>query len=140
EQPRLGDTRDSRLERLFKTRGKMFRYEAIDGFALGSHRAALGGRNQCRDFFEPRFLLVGDAVRAETMRADQRSMDDEVGVAADRRGEVRVAAQVEAKMPEILRRIDRLALGAQHHLVDQRLMLAAGNLRKDPVEGGWPQL
>jgi hypothetical protein len=29
-------------------------------------------------------------------------MDDEIGVAADRRGEVRVAAQIEAEMAEIV--------------------------------------
>ena len=56
-------------------------------------------------------------------------MHDEIGIAADRRGEMRVAAQIEAEMAEILRRIFRLGLAAQHHLVDQPLDVAAFDLR-----------
>ena len=51
-------------------------------------------------------------------------MHDQVGVAADRRGEVRVAAQVEAEMAVVLGGVFGLRLGAQHHLVDQLLDVA----------------
>ena len=76
-------------------------------------------------------VVVGKPVGAELLRADQRAMHDEVGVAADRRGEMRIAPQVEAEMAEILRRIFRLRLAAQHHLVDQPFDIAAF----DPLRG-----
>ena len=46
-------------------------------------------------------------------------MDDQVGVAADRRGEVGVARQRQAEMAEIVGAVHRLALAAQDGLVDQ---------------------
>ena len=72
--------------------------------------------------------------------ADQRAMDDEVGVAADRRGEMRVAPQIEAEMADIVRRIFGLALRAQHHLVDQLLVVGALDALQDLVELRGPQL
>ena len=66
-------------------------------------------------------------------------MHDEVGIAADRRGEVRVAAQVEAEMAEILRRIFRLRLAAQHDFVDQPFDVAALYARQDAIERIRPQ-
>ena len=50
-------------------------------------------------------------------------MDDEVGIAADGRGEVGVAAEVEAEVPDVLRAVFGLRLGAQHDLVEQRAVL-----------------
>ena len=66
-------------------------------------------------------------------------MHDQIGVAADRRGEMRVAAKVEAEMPVILGRIFGLRLGAQHHLVDELLDVAARHAREDAVEFVGPQ-
>ena len=51
-------------------------------------------------------------------RLDQRAVHDEIGVAANRRGEVRVGAQIEAEMADVVGRVDRLRLAAQHHFVD----------------------
>ena len=95
--------------------------EPVDRLALGGHRAALGGRNVLGDLrqFPPR--ASRKAAVAELQRADQRAMDDEIGVAADRRGEMRIAAQVEAEMAVVLVAVFGLRLRAQHHLVDQRL-------------------
>ncbi len=45
-------------------------------------------------------------------------MDDEIGVAADGRGEMRIAAQVETEMAVVLMAVFGLRLGAQDHLVD----------------------
>ena len=78
--------------------------------------------------------IFGQAVGAEFEPADQGAVHDEIGVAADRRGEVGVAAQVEAEMAEILRRIFGLRLAAQHDLVDQPLDLAAFDLGKNAIE------
>ena len=61
-------------------------------------------------------------------------MDDEVGVAADRRGEMGVAAQVEAEMAVVLVAVFGLRLGAQHHLVDQSLDRLAAHAAEDAVE------
>ena len=61
-------------------------------------------------------------------------MHDQVGVAADRRGEVGVAAQVQAEMADIVGRVDRLRLGAQHHLVDDVCVRAALARSQDAVE------
>ena len=65
--------------------------QPVDRLALGRHGAPLGGRDQPGDLLEPRFLRRRDAVLAEAERGDQRAMHDEVGIAADRRGEMRVA-------------------------------------------------
>ena len=61
-------------------------------------------------------------------------MHDQVGVAANGRGEVRVAAKVQSEVPVVLRRIFGLGLRAQHHLVDELLDVQAFDLRQDAVE------
>ena len=58
-------------------------------------------------------------------------MHDEIGIAADRRGEMGVAAQVEAEMAVVLGGIFGLRLRAQHHLVDQLFDVAAFDARED---------
>ena len=72
-----------------------------------------------------RVVCAGRPSVAEFQRPDQRPVDDEVGIAADRRGEMRVAAQIEAEMPVIFRGVFRLRLGAQHDLVDEDLVFGA---------------
>src|ERR1700691_727509 len=61
-------------------------------------------------------------------------MDNQIGVSAYRRSEMGIAAQVETKMAEILRRIFRLRLTAQHHLVDHALGIAALYHLQDAVD------
>ena len=80
---------------------------------------ALGIGDGLRDVGEPRGLLVREAAGAQPQSADQRAVHDEVGVAADRRGEMRVAAQVSPKWPRFSGRVDGLRLRAQHDLVDE---------------------
>src|SRR5262249_26319760 len=92
--------------------------QPIGGFALRLHGPPLGGRNVSRDFGKAaRIRAVRQTVRPKFECADQRAMDNEVGIAADRRSEMRVAAQIEAEMAEIFRRIFRLRLRAQDHLI-----------------------
>ena len=69
---------------------------------------------------KPRHLAVGQPVIAQLQRADQRAMHDQVGIAADRRGEVGVFRQVQAEMADIVGVVDRLRLAAQHHVVHHR--------------------
>jgi hypothetical protein len=63
--------------------------QPVDGVALGRHGAALGGGDQRRDFLETRFL-VRVSPPSPSQRLDQRAVDDQVGIAADRRGEMGV--------------------------------------------------
>ena len=68
--------------------------QTVDGLALGSHRAPLGAGDALGDIGQLiRAPMSGETARSEVQRADQRAMDDKIGVAADRRSEMRVAAQ-----------------------------------------------
>ena len=65
--------------------GEVVRDQPVVGLALGLHGAPLGGGNLRRDLAQRAAVLVGRrAVIAEVLRADQRAMHGEVGVAADR--------------------------------------------------------
>jgi hypothetical protein len=61
-------------------------------------------------------------------------MDDEIGIAADRRCEMRIAAQVQAEVPVVVGGVLGLRLRAQHHIVDDLLVLGAAHLGEDAVE------
>ena len=84
--------------------------------------------------FEAHGILVAHAIRAEVQRTDQRAVDDQVGVAADGRGEVRVLQQVQAEVAEILVGVAGLRLRAQHHLVDEVFVLGAPHIAQQLVE------
>ena len=79
--------------------------------------------------------VIRQAVGTELLRADQRAMHDQIGVAADRRSEMGIAAQIEAEVAEIFRRIFRLRLAAQHDFVDQPFDIAAFDAGEDAIEG-----
>ena len=112
----------------------MRRDNAVDGLAFRRHRAPLGGRDMLGDLRQLARAHVVEAALAEIERADQRPMDDEIGVAANRRGEMGVAAQVEAEMAVVLVAVFGLRLGAQHHLVDQSLDRLPVHAAEDAVE------
>ena len=61
---------------------------------------------------------VAQPVLAEVEGGDQGAVDDEVGVAADRRGEMGIAVEVEAEVAVVLGRVLRLRLRAENHLRD----------------------
>ena len=73
-------------------------------------------------------LLLVQPVLAELQPADQRAMDQQVGIAADGRGAMRVARQREPEMTEIVGRIGSLGLAAQDGLVHQPVMRRALHL------------
>src|SRR5262245_43712573 len=84
--------------------GEEMREQAVEGLAFRLHGAALGGRDLRADLAQRRHILMSrQAAGAEPQRADEAAMNDEVGVAADRRGEMSVAAQVEPEMPVVFR-------------------------------------
>ena len=126
EQARARDARYVAVEGGADPVGEEVRDQPVGGLALGLHGAALGGGNAGGDFRQRTDVgALRQPVGAELLRADQGAMHDQVGVAADRRGEMRVAAQVEAEMAVILGRIFGLRLRAQHDLVDELFDVAA---------------
>ena len=68
---------------------------------------------------EARNFVVRQSVGTEAERANERSMDDEIGVTADRRREVRVADKVQTEVTDVLRRVFGLRLRAQDDLIDE---------------------
>ena len=105
---------------------------AVDGVALGLHRAALGQADRVGDLdrssrsWSDRPLFGGSLAFGrrllELEGIDQRAVDQQVGIAADRRGEVRVAAEREAEVAGVLRAVVGLGLAAQHRFHHQRLL------------------
>src|SRR5262249_1030345 len=86
---------------------------------VGPPCAALGGGDWRADLAERGgILLLRQCAVTEPQGANEAAMNDEIGITADRRGEMGVAAQVETEMPVVLGGIFGLRLGAQHHLVD----------------------
>ena len=140
EQAGAGDAGDAAVEGGADAVGEKMRDQPVVGFALGQHGAALG-RGNLRGDFGQRLGVggLGQAAVAQLERADQSAMHDQVGIAADRRGEMRVAAQVQAEMAVILRRVFGLRLRAQHDFVDQLLGIAALHAGEHAVEGFRPQ-
>ena len=140
KQAGAGDAGNPPLKRRADAVGEEMRDQPIGRLAFRFHGAAFGHRNLRRDFAE-RLQRLGFRQRAfaEAERADQRAMHDQVSVSPDRRCEMRVTAKVEAEMAVILRRIFRLRLRAQHHFVDQRLVVLALHQRQHAVERRRPE-
>ena len=136
EQAGAGDAGDAAVEGGADAVGEEMGDQPVVGLALGQHGAALGGGNLRGDLAE--HLAVGvvrQAVGAELEGADQAAVHDQIGVAADGRGEVRVAAQVQAEMAVVLGAIFGLRLAAQHHFVDELLGVEPLGALEHAVEG-----
>ncbi|EXI77174.1 MAG: hypothetical protein AW12_03136 [Candidatus Accumulibacter sp. BA-94] len=76
--------------------------------------AALGQRAVHADF-----LPLARRVRPAGERCLDRAVHQQIGVAADRRGEMGVMLIGEAEMADVVRAVDRLAQRAQHHRLQQ---------------------
>ncbi|MND59648.1 hypothetical protein D3C80_508500 [compost metagenome] len=61
-------------------------------------------------------------------------MDDQIGITANWRCEMRVFVQIQTKMADIVRAVDRLTLCAQHNLIDQFLMISTFNSFENTIE------
>ena len=85
-------------------------------------------------------LLRSQPVFPPAMRRNQGAMHNQVGIAADGRGEMGVTLQVKPKMPKVFRAVIGLSHRAQHDHVDQLRMLTPCRLIKQAVElrGGQP--
>src|ERR1700751_4719333 len=72
--------------------------QPVSSFALGFHGPSFSGGDVSGDLGKPaRIGAVGQAVGPELERADQRTMHDEIGIAADRRRGMRIGTQIEAE-------------------------------------------
>src|SRR5262249_32077319 len=137
EQPGARDARDVAVEHGADLLREEMRDQAINRLALSHHGSTLARRDLSPDFAERADILaVRQPVAAELQLADQRAMHDEIRIAADRRGKMRVAAQIEAEVTVILRRIFSLRLAAQYHLMHELLDVAAFDPCQDAVEIG----
>src|SRR5262245_5801862 len=114
--------------------GKISGDQPVGSFTFRRHGAPLGSGNRLGDLFEQRYFGVGQAVIAELEGADQPPVHHEIGIAADRRGEVRVAPQVQTEMTEIAGAVLGLSLAAQHHLAHKLGSRARPRLGEDAVE------
>src|SRR6202023_1224861 len=89
------ETRDAGLELCADVVGKIGGDETVGRLPLGRHGATLGVGNALRDLLKLAHLTIGQTVGPKPERPDQRAVHYEVGIAADGRGEVSVAAEVE---------------------------------------------
>ena len=64
---------------------------------------------------------------AELEAGDEGAVDQQIRVAADGRGEMRVAGECQAEMADILRAVFRLGLAAEYGFVDQHGLVRAGD-------------
>jgi hypothetical protein len=97
-------TRPSNSSPILSARCSAISRSTVSRSALTARRSAV---EISGDLAQLVFRHVRQAVLAvaEIERPDQRAMHDQVGIAADRRGEMRVAQQVETEMAVVLGRV-----------------------------------
>ena len=94
EKPGADDPADMALEGRTDAVGEEMGDQPVGGLPLRRHGATLGCGNARRDLAQRADILGSrQAVVAEFQRADQGAVHDEIGVAADRRGEVGVTSR-----------------------------------------------
>ena len=64
-------------------------------------------------------LRAAELALAEIIGADQTAVNEEIRIAADGGSEMRVMLEGQAEMPDIVRVVLRLRLGAENDFVDQ---------------------
>ena len=134
EKPGAGCAGYAAFERRADLVREMGRDQPLGGFALGRHCPAFGSGNRRRDLGK---FLVSDrsqAIASKMQCMDQGAVDNEIGVTADRRGEMRIVAQVKTEMAVILDGIFRLRLGTEHHFIDEMLVIGAFYTGENAVE------
>ena len=128
EQPEARDPADVGGEEAADRSGEKGRPIALDGGPLGFGGTPFGRRDVRRDRFQP---VTGGVCFCVS---EQRAVHQEVGIAADRRGEMGVAAQRQTEMPDIVRTVGGLRLAAQDEVIDQHGLAGAGGAAQHAVE------
>ena len=118
EQAETGDAGDPAVELRADAVGQEGRHISVVGVALCGHGPALGEGDALGGVLHLRNVAIREAVGAQAQRRYQSAVHDQVGVAADGRGEVGVPGQVQPEVADVLGGVDRLHLGPQDHLVD----------------------
>ena len=117
ERAELDHGRDETFERLADAIAQVYALEPRVHVAIGFVGAFLELRELgARERELPAVVSQAIRIRIRQHRA-QAAMHDEVGIAADRRGEMRVVLERETEVPDVLRLIHRL----HHRANDQRL-------------------
>src|SRR5690606_17677301 len=114
--------------------------QAFDRLAFRGHSATFGFRYRLGHIGELSSFLIGQSADAKSKRSHQRPMDDQVRVAPDRRGEMRVTAEIETEVANILGAVLGLRLGAQYDLVDEIRSRQRFRLSQNAIEVCRPQL
>ena len=102
-----------------------------DQLALGGLGPPLGPRAVLAQ--DEQLVDVAPRLLALEQR-DELAVDLQVGIAADRRGEVAIVVAGQGVMPLVLGRVDRLLQAAQQAVVDGVLLGLAGRLLEDALE------
>ena len=112
----------------------MRRHIALTGAAFGNHCLALGRRYG----FGNRIELLGFfrrlSVIAKFQRGNQCAMHCQIGITANGRGEMRIAAQIEPEMADIIDGVNGLRLRTQYDFRHAGRVRAFQCLRHQPVE------
>src|SRR5690606_12997930 len=95
--------------------GQILREKTIRCLALSQHGAAFGGGDMLGDAAELGLLLIGLAIVTQAKSSDERPVNDQIGVAADWRGEVGVAVEVQPEVAVVLLGVLSLGLAAKNH-------------------------
>src|SRR5262249_5316782 len=113
EQAEAGDAGDAAWDDLADPVRQEGGNETIDGIALCGRRAPLRLRDMFADGGEALAFARRQRTIAQLASGDQRAMYQQVGIAADRRGEMGIARKGKAEMPDIHRAINSLRLASQ---------------------------
>src|ERR1700743_1449686 len=117
----------------------------VDEFAFGPGGAAFGFGRFGGDFFEMRVGINhsfgfwrGLRIRRRrfvwmSKRPFQSAMDDEIGIAANRRSEMRVLLEAEREMAERVGGVARLFQRAKHQVRNDSLFRFAGELANEAL-------
>src|SRR6516162_11593220 len=99
EQAGAGDAGNAALKSRADPVDEMMGDQAVGSLAFGLHSPPLGDGNLGCDFAQMFCrLAIRQRAFAEAQGADQSAVHDEVRIAADRRGEMRIATEIEAEM------------------------------------------
>ena len=128
EQTEAGDAGDAAGETGAYPVGEVKGDEAVHGVALALHRPAFGRRDVFADRGEVATAIIGEAALAEPERRYQRPVDDQIGIAADRRGEMGVTLERESEMADVAGTVDGPGLGSQDRLAEEIFMGGARRL------------
>ena len=129
------DAGDTAVELRAQAIGQIGCAVTVQGIALRRLRAPLG-RGDVRAHELQRFCIAAPGpTRPEAVGIDQGAVHQQIGIAADRRGEVGVAREAEPKVADVAGAVGRLRLGAQDHQAGDPDISGVFEQGEEPVEG-----